>query len=224
MFEIIITAGLLILIIWVLFARHKTTERNAKAVSMSVFSIKSIERFFDELGLLDVFKAMHLKGWNRFLYGDPYVALEKVVKNGKAEYFIALPAKYEEVLTQNPNVEKVQDNLLPEGKSYSVAHLHKSQPFIRFGEWKLHEDEGMALQILARHLHKGGVNFESNVRVVGWAASSDRAAKIIGFKSVNQGSSRKAAFDFSSRIFENGKRTDLSFDQLKDFLINKFVY
>ena len=221
MFEIIITAGLLILIIWVLFARHKTTERNAKAVSMSVFSIKSIERFFDELGLLDVFKAMHLKGWNRFLYGDPYVVLEKIIQNDKTSYYIAVPKKYEEILVKNPNVEKVNDGIVPENKSYSAVHLHHKQPLVRFAESGLHEDEGMALQILARHIHDGQGRFESNVRVMSWADSADRSARILGLKESQV--IRRNAFDFFSRIFEDNKRIKLTFGDLKDFL-NRFVY
>lgn len=224
MFEIVITAGLLILILWVLFSRHKTTERNAKALNMSVFSIKSIDDFIDESGLLDVFKKMHLKGWNRFLYGDPYVALEKVVQNGKAGYYVAIPKKYEELLIENIHVKKTDDDILPKDKKYSAVHLHKGQPLVRFGESKLHESEGMALQVLVRHTHDGQGRFESNVRIIGWADSKDRSAGILGLKNGWNRESRKTVFDFFSRIFENDRRIRLSFGDLKDFLINKFVY
>ncbi len=224
MFEIIITTGLLIFIIWVLFSRHKTTETNAKVVNMSVFSINSIGDFINETDLLDVFRNMHLKGWNRFLYGDPYVALEKVVQNGRSEYYIAIPKKYEEILERNPRVEKTENNIMPKNKKYFAVHLHKKQPLIRFGEWKLHEEEGMALQILARHLHHGSDHFESNVRVMSWSDSPGRAAKILGSKNAESHASRKTAFDFFSRIFEDRQRVMLSFNQLKDFLVDKFVY
>lgn len=221
MFEIIITASLLTLIVWILFARHKTSERNAKALNMSVFSIKSVDRFADELELLDVFKSMHLKGWNRFLYGDPYVVLEKVVQKGKAEYYVAIPKKYEGILAKNEHVEKASEEVLPRNKSYSAVHLHRKRPLVRFAESGLHEDEGMALQILARHIHDGEGRFESNVRVISWADSPERSAGILGLNENRV--IRRNAFDFFSRIFKDKERIRLSFGDLKDFLVNKFV-
>lgn len=224
MFEIIITAGLLIFILWVLFSQNKTTERYAKAINMSVFSIKSIDHFVDELGLLDVFRAMHLKGWNRFLYGDPYLVLEKIIEDGKTRYYIAIPKKYEEVLEKNQYVQKVESEIIPKNKDYCFLHLHKKRPLIRFGDLKLYDDEGLVLQVLARHVHDRSNHFESNVRVMSWAGSSQRASRIIGFQKSGGRASRKAAFDFFSRIFEDRQRVKLSFAQLKDFLINKFAY
>ena len=224
MLEIIITAGLLIFILWILFSHHKTTERNAKAINMSVFSIKSIEIFTDELDLLDVFRNMHLKGWNRFLYGDPYIGIEKVIKNGAAKYYLAIPKKYEGILEQNPHVSKTEEKIFPEEKNYIAVYLDKNRPSVKFGELKLHEEEGMVLQILARHLHHGSDHFESNVRVMAWADSRDRAAKILGLKKIKNRENRKNVFDFFYRIFQDGKRVKLSFTQLKEFLIDKFAY
>ena len=242
MFEIIFTVPLLILILWVLFSHHKTTEKKARMINMSLFSIKSIESFTEELDLLNIFKNMHLKGWNRFLYGDPYVSLEKTIQNGKTDYCVAIPKKYEGILEQNPHVLKIGKNILPEGKHYAVIYLHKRQPAIELGDLKLHEDEGVALQILARHIHPvrgrgalwalaasngvhdGRGHFESNIRVMAWADSLDRVRRILNQQKVNERTNRKNVFDFFSRIFENNKRVKLSIGDLKNFLINKFVY
>ena len=211
-------------------------------INMSFFSIKSIEDFAEELDLLNIFKNMHLKGWNRFLYGDPYISLEKTIQDGKAEYYVAIPKKYEELLEQNPDVSKIEKNILPEGKRYAAVYLHKNRPFLKFGDLKLHEDEGVALQILARHIHPvrgrgalralaasngvhdGRGHFESNVRVMAWADSLDRARRILNQQKVNKRTNRKNVFDFFSRIFENNKRVKLSIGDFKSFLINKFVY
>jgi len=223
MFGIILTAGLLIFILWILFSHHKTTEKRAKAINMSFFSIKSIEGFAEELDLLAVFRGLHLKGWNRFLYGDPYLSLEKVIQDGKEQYYIALPKKYEEILEQNPYVSKVEDNL-PKDKHYAAIYLHRGNPSFKFGDLKLNESEGVVLQILARHLHGEKGLFESNVRVIGWADSKERARKILNLKKIKDRENRRLVFDFFSRIFEDNKRVRLSFKELKNFLINQFGY
>ena len=191
---------------------------------MSLFSIKSIEGFIEESDLLSVFRGMHLTGWNRFLYGDPYISLEKIIRNGKAEYYVAIPKKYEEILAKDPHVSKIEGGNLPENRHYAGAALSRKEPRLKFGELKLHEDEGLVFQILARHIHDGPIHFESNVRVMSWADSAGRAGRILNLEKVGRRKNRRFVFDFFSRIFENNKRVDLSFADLKNFLINKFVY
>jgi hypothetical protein len=224
MIETIFTALLLIFILWVLFAHYKTTEKRAKVINMSFFSIKSIDDFILEADLINVFREMHLKGWNRFLYGDPYISLEKVIRNGAPEYYIAIPKKYEEILAGDPHVLKTEQAVLPQDKHYAAAYLDKRQPFIKFSDAKLGEEEGIVLQILARHSHDGISHFESNVRVLSWARSLERAKKILNLEKVKKRTVNRVVFDFLSRIFENSKRVRIGFGELKNFLINKFVY
>ena len=224
MIEIIFTAFLLIFILWVLFSHNKTTEKRAKAINMSFFSIESIDRFIQEADLINVFRGMHLEGWNRFLYGDPYISIEKVIKNGSTKYYIAIPKKYEEILTRNPHVSKTDEKIFPEGKHYAVTYLYKKQPSIKFSDLKLYEEEGIVLQILVRHIHDGISHFESNVRVLAWAESQDRAKKILNLGTIKRRTVNNTIFDFFSRIFENNKRVKIVFGELKNFLINKFAY
>lgn len=239
MFGIIFTAFLLIFIIWILFAYNRVTERRARALNMSLFLIKSVDGFIDDSDLLNIFRGMHLKGWNRFLYGDPYISLEKVIHAGKTEYYVAIPKNYEGILIKDSHVSKVEGNAFPKGKHYAVSELFRSQPRLKFGELKLNEDEGVVLQILARHIHQGEgsrrasggnrlvdgpAHFESNVRVMSWADSQDRAKRILSIKKIRNRKNRRLAFDFFSRVFENGKRVKLSPGELKSFLINKFEY
>ncbi len=72
--------------------------------------------------------------------------------------------------------------------------------------------------------HDGLINFESNVRVMSWADSKDRARKILNLQKIRGRKNRRLTFDFFSRIFENNKRVKLSLGELKNFLINKFEY
>ena len=215
---------------------------------MSLFSIKSIDQFIQEADLINVFMKMHLEGWNRFLYGDPYISLEKIIKNGIAKYYIAIPKKYEEILVGNPHVSKTDEPVLPEGKYYAAVYLHKDQPAIKFSDLRLGEEEGAVLQILARHVHPHTItrtgfaklirnlslfgvgvydsisHFESNVRVLAWAMSPDRAKKILSLEKIRKRAINRTVFDFFSRIFENSKRVKITFGELKNFFINKFAY
>lgn len=223
-FMVIFTTILLIFILWILFSHHKISGKKTKAVNMSLFFVKSIDDFIQESDLMDIFKNMHLKGWNRFLYGDPYISLEKITQSGKTEYYVAIPKKYEQILSQNPHLSKIEKSILPENKHYASLYLERNQPLVKFGESKLHEEEGIALQILARHTHKGLTHFESNVRVLSWADSGERAKKILGLKKIKKRVNKRIVFDFFLRIFENNKRLKLSFKKLKNFLINKFSF
>ncbi len=225
MFLDVFTALLLIFILWVLFSYHKTSEKKHKAINMSLFLVKSVDGFIQESDLIGIFKKMHLKGWNRFLYGDPYISLEKIIKNGKTEYYVAIPQKYEKNLNENPHLLKVDHSPLPQNKHYAVLYLERNKPLIRFAESKFHEEEGIALQILVRHLHwKGSGHFEANVRVLSWADSAERAKKILGVRKIRKRANKRMIFDFFFRIFENSKRVKLSFGELKHFLVNKFSF
>lgn len=222
--EIIFTAILLIFIVWVLFAYSKTTERKARIIEMSLFSIKSLEGFDEEADLLNLFRKMHLKGWNRFLYGDPYISLEKIIQPEKTRYYIAIPKKYEELLISDPHLSKVEEEVMPQFKQCVAICLYKKEPRIKFGDLKLYDEEGVILQILARHLHDAPGHFESNIRVLAWASSIQRARRILDLKKVRNRRNKHLVFDFFSRIFENRIRVKISFQELKNFLINKFVY
>lgn len=221
MFEIIFTALLLIFILWILFSYHKTSERKASAINMSLFLIEPVDQFIQEADLINVFRRMHLEGWNRFLYGDPYISLEKVIKKGETKYYIGIPKKYEAILEQDPHVSKIEESYFPKDKYYAAVYLDKRQPSIKFSDLKLFEEEGIVLQILARHMHDGISHFESNVRVLGWANSPERTKKMLNFE---KGASDRIVFDFFSRIFDNGRRVKIGFRELKNFLINKFAY
>ncbi len=229
MLGIIFTALLLIFIVWILFSYNKTTERKAKAMNMSLFLIKSLEGFDEEADLLNLFRKMHLKGWNRFLYGDPYISLEKIIQPGlsgsfRTEYYIAIPQKYEELLINDPHVSKVEKEVMPQFKQCVAVCLHKHEPRIKFGDIKLYDEEGVILQILARHLHDAPGHFESNIRVLAWADSKERAARILNLQKIKHRRNKHLVFDFFSRIFDNRKRVKISFQDLKNFLINKFAY
>ncbi len=182
---------------------------------MALFSISDPEDFIDQAGLLEIFRHLHREKWNRFLFGDPYIALEKVVESDGSRYFIAIPKNCEKILEGRSGLSKIDDPPVPGDKFYSAAYLRRLPKRMSFG--KLNENEGTVLQVLVRHLHrfKEKAVFESNLEILAWAGSKERAGKILGLKS-----SKAAVFDFFHRIFENRKRVMISLKELKDFFLN----
>ncbi|MEK7659231.1 MAG: hypothetical protein AAB338_01070 [Patescibacteria group bacterium] len=184
---------------------------------MALFSIDDPEDFIDHAGLLEIFRHLHQEKWNRFLFGDPYIALEKVVRPSGIRYHIAIPKNCEKILEGRPGLSKINDPFIPRNKFYSAAYFRYLPKKINFDNPKLNEDEGAVLQILVRHLHwiKEKAVFESNLEILVWADSKERARKILGLKS-----SKPAVFDFFHRIFENRERVRISFKELKDVFLN----
>lgn len=183
---------------------------------MALFSIDDPEDFIDHAGLLEIFRHLHREKWNRFLFGDPYIALEKVVRPGGTKRYIAIPKNCEKILEGRSGLSKINDPSIPRNKFYSAAYLRHLPKKINFDNPKLNEDEGAALQVLVRHLHweERGI-FESNLEILVWADSKKRAGKILGLRS-----SQTAVFDFFHRIFENRERVRISFKELKDVFLN----
>lgn len=217
MFGIIFTALLLIFILGVFFSYNRIHEKFSRSVNMTLFSIDDPEDFIDHAGLLEIFRHLHREKWNRFLFGDPYVALEKVVRPSGLRFYIAIPKNCEKILSGRPGLSKINESLIPPNKFYSAAYLVDFPKKINFDNPKLNEDEGAVLQVLVRHLHwmKERAIFESNLEILVWADSKKRAGEILGMKS-----NKAAAFDFFHRIFENKKRVKISFKELKDIFLN----
>ena len=125
---------------------------------------------------------IHAKGWNKFIYGEPYISLELSVQNTgqEIEFFVAVPKSYKDIF------QKQVHGLYPEAEvvetpEYNIFHSQgaamgayvtlknnsilpvktyqrlESDPFggILTSMSKLeHEGEGAALQILIRPSHQ----------------------------------------------------------------------
>ena len=102
-----------------------------------------------------------------------------------------------------------------DGVFHEAALASVQESFSKIKEY----GEGAALQILVRHLHKHLVArraiFEANLEILVWADSEERARKILGVKPEKNGT-----FDFIHRIFENRKRIEVGFKELKEIFIN----
>lgn len=212
MTEIIFTAVLLIFILWVLFSHHKTRERLSRSVNMAVFEINDPKSFMEQGGMNDVFKNLSHDNWNRWLFGEPYIALEKVVRAAGPKHYLAVPANFAKALENRPDLSKIESTHIPQNKFYSAAYLNYLPQKINFENPKLHEEEGTTLQILLRPKINSG--FESNLELLTWAESSERARKVLAVKHENG-----ALFDFFHRIFENRKKVRISFEELKNIFL-----
>ena len=118
----------------VLLGSFRTKGSIARALNMSLFSIalprdistgsgQVQQRTEKELiavmeQLYASFSNIHAKGWNKFIYGEPYISLEMAVHHIGEEifFYIAVPKTYEQIFEKqvhgffpNAEVEKVRD-------------------------------------------------------------------------------------------------------------------
>ena len=173
--------------------RHKGSI--ARALNMSLFLVmvprdtqnqNAPQRNEKELigimeQLLASFSNLHAKGWNKFVYGEPYIGLEIAVHNIGEEihFYIAVPRSYEQIFEKQVHgffptaeVQKVEDyNIFhPAGVSvggYGVLKKEAILPFKTYQKLEAdplgdlvtalskleHQGEGAAIQILMRPSH-----------------------------------------------------------------------
>lgn len=188
---------------WIILGRFRTKGSIARALNMSLFLItvprqaSNKERGGQDQGqqekaLISIMEQLfaslaniHSKGWNKFLYGEPYVALEMAVHHIGEEihFYIAVPKSHESIFEKQvhgvfatASVEKVKDYNIFNSHGFSAGaqvSLEKDDilPFKTYQKLetdplgqltaalsKLEENgEGAAIQILIRPSHQSSV-------------------------------------------------------------------
>lgn len=132
--------------------------------------------------LYSSFSNIHSKGWNKFIYGEPYISLEMAVRHMGEEifFYVAVPKTYEQIFEKqvhgffpNAEVERIRDyNIFnPDGVSIGAYVRLSTNPILPFKTYqnlqanplneiatslsKLEkEGEGAAIQILMRPSHR----------------------------------------------------------------------
>ncbi|MEK7603773.1 MAG: DUF87 domain-containing protein [Patescibacteria group bacterium] len=132
--------------------------------------------------LYSSFSNIHSKGWNKFIYGEPYISLEMAVHHIGDEifFYVAVPKTYEQIFEKqvhgffpDAEVERSRDyNIFnPEGVSIGAFVKLSANPILPFKTYhnlqanplseiatslsKLEkEGEGAAIQILMRPSHR----------------------------------------------------------------------
>jgi hypothetical protein len=135
--------------------------------------------------LYSAFTNLHAKGWNKFIYGEPYIALEMSVHHVGEEihFYMAVPNSYEDSfkkqahgLYPNAEIEHVRDyNIFNKDGVSAGAYIKlKENPILPIKTYQnleadplgglatalsslQHEGEGAAIQILIRPAHQGGL-------------------------------------------------------------------
>lgn len=191
---IIFIAGL------VLVGSLRTKGSIARALGMSLFLISvpresssgSNQNQRSEKDIISVmeqlyssFTGLHAKGWNKFIYGEPYISLEISVHHIGEEihFYMAVPRSYEQIFEKQVNglyptahVERVKDyNIFnPQGVSlggYFKLKGHSILPFKTYQNLQADplgglatalsklqkEGEGATIQILIRPTHQDSV-------------------------------------------------------------------
>ncbi|PIR41687.1 MAG: hypothetical protein COV30_02490 [Candidatus Yanofskybacteria bacterium CG10_big_fil_rev_8_21_14_0_10_37_15] len=204
LFFLIIYAVVLAIIaiaVFVLLGAMRTRGSIARALNMSLFLI-SVPRGSSLTGsgqtqppekevisvmeqLYSSFTSLHAKGWNKFIYGEPYVSLEIGVHHIGEEihFYMAVPKSYEQIFEKQVHgffpiaqVEKINDyNIFnPEGVSLGAYLKLKDNSILPFKTYQSlpvdplgglvtafskiqKEGEGAAIQILLRPSHQDEV-------------------------------------------------------------------
>jgi len=132
--------------------------------------------------LYSSFSNIHSKGWNKFIYGEPYISLEMAVNHVGEEifFYMAVPRNYEQIFEKQVHgffptaeVEKVKDyNIFnPDGAAAGAYVKLSANPILPFKTYQLlqadplseiatalskleKEGEGAAVQILMRPSHR----------------------------------------------------------------------
>ena len=190
--------GIIFIAALVLLGSFRTKGSIARALNMSLFLVTLPREIIaagqgqaqrTEKDLISVmeqlyssFSNIHSKGWNKFIYGEPYVSLEMAVHHIGEEifFYIAVPRTYEQIFEKqvhgffpNAEVEKTRDyNIFnPEGVSIGAYVKLSANPILPFKTYqnlqanplsaiatslsKLEkEGEGAAIQILMRPSHR----------------------------------------------------------------------
>jgi hypothetical protein len=181
----------------IIFGSFRTKGQIARALNMSLFLItlpreeltvsgQSQKTERDFISIMEQFYSsisnLNSKGWNKFLYGEPYIVLEMAVHHIGEDifFYIAVPKFYEQVFEKQihgffpkAEVEKVKDyNIFnPTGVSKGAYLKLKNNPILPFKTYQqlpadpltnianalsklLEEGEGAAIQILIRPSHE----------------------------------------------------------------------
>src|SRR3989338_8152126 len=102
--------------------------------------------------LLSSFANLHSKGWNKFLYGEPYLSLEIAVHHigEETHFYIAVPKNSEDIIEKqiyayypSADVSKTKDyNIFnPEGKHAAVYMKYDKHPILPFRTYQKLESD-----------------------------------------------------------------------------------
>lgn len=208
LFLLIIYAVVLVIIFiagFVLLGSLRTKGSVARALNMSLFLItlpresgpamagqqkneKELISLMEQL--YSSFINIHAKGWNKFMYGEPYISLEMAVHHIGEEihFYMAVPKSYEQIFEKQlhgvfptAEVQPVKDyNIFNPNGAHAGAYLKlKSNPVLPFKTYQTlpadplgeiatslsklqKEGEGAAIQILIRPSHQEGLRKLAN--------------------------------------------------------------
>src|SRR3989344_7270562 len=194
----LIVVGIFFIAALVLSGSLRTKGHIARALNMSLFLItlprdpltssgQGQQRTEKDLisvmeQLYSSFSNIHSKGWNKFIYGEPYISLEMAVHHAGEEifFYVAVPKTYEQIFEKQVHgffptaeVERTRDyNIFnPEGVSVGAYIKLSANPILPFKTYQNlqanplseiatslsnleKEGEGAAIQILMRPSHR----------------------------------------------------------------------
>ncbi len=194
----LVSFGIILVACFALFDGFKSKGKITRALNMSLFlvtlpkddpSTNSGQPQRPEKELISVmeqlyssFSNLHATGWNKFVYGEPYIALEMAVHHIGEEihFYIAVPKSYEQIFEKqlhgifsSAELERVKDYNIFNPQGFSAGAFLKTKeneilPIKTYQHMEVdplgavvsslskleREGEGGAIQVLLRPSHK----------------------------------------------------------------------
>lgn len=170
---------------------------------------------FDDLKALSITMAKRpIKKWNRYAFGDPYLVLEKIYRNGTMNEYIAVPTSFESELqgflllkgiklkkSEVPDSIEAESILVSNFSFKSLGSISKlnnilaSTPSSQYG--------GAVIQLLMRGNREGGITLDSRLMAFGDETESRRVFYSLGGDLKSNFESKKLEWATSLRLFRD---------------------
>ena len=148
----LVSFGIILIAGFALFDSFKSKGKIARALNMSLFLVtlpkggdpstvsgqvrpeKELISAMDQL--YSSFSSLHSSGWNKFIYGDPYIVLEMAVHHIGEEihFYVAVPKTYEQVFEKqlhgifpSAELERVKDYNIFNPQGFSAGAFLKTK-------------------------------------------------------------------------------------------------
>lgn len=246
--SLIIGVSLLLLAIWVLFGQQKSKRGLGPSDKMSLFLVK-VKDSPAKTGqfVANFVNSIHSREWNRLLLGEPAICLETAARKEGVCFYISVPRTYESLVEEqlpkiypDAEIQKVGNvSIFSNDRGFcaganliSDAQGGFAKPPLKFN---LSEDEGFSIQVLTAPSGQKQDDFESNVRILTWANSRNRAEEIrdavknfllyslnrpLGSSSVKPRRVNGFILDFKKRFFNSRKKINLEPEEIHKFWID----
>lgn len=176
---------------------------------------------FDDLKSLSITMAQgSIKKWNRYSFGEPYLVLEKIYKNGIMNEYLAVPTSFESelqgfLLLKGIKLEKSEapepieaESILVSNFSFkSLGSINKLNNIVASAASSQYG--GAVIQLLMKGNRQGGITLNSRLMAFGDETEAKRIIYSLGGNLKSDLKSKKLEWATSLRLFRDKNSEEL---------------